>query len=128
MKNTVALVLVLLFALFTLHVMSDSANLVFNFDGDELGSPFGGPFGWLCNVLFGGIGLLIGCVALLLAGVLLALVFAGVGVIVVVVALLIVALVLVAALAPVLLPLFIPIVIIAYLMKRSRKNTGNAQV
>lgn len=120
MKNPFAFVLVLLVAVFTLSVMSDAPHFAFDVDGDQ----FDGPLGWLFGLLFGGVGLLVGCVVLLLVGVLLTLVFTGVGVLLVV-ALLGVALVMLAALSPVLLPLLIPIAIIGWWMKRSRDRSLN---
>ncbi|MEO7580949.1 MAG: hypothetical protein ABIT83_25370 [Massilia sp.] len=117
MKNPFAIILVLLLAIFAWHVMWSPADMSFSVNGEDLDNPLGAVFG----VLFGGVGIVIAGIVLFGVGVLLTVVFAGVGV-VVAGALALAAVVTLAALSPLLLPLLIPVAILALLLNRSRRR------
>ena len=91
--------------------------MVFNIDGDDIG----GPLGALLALLFGGGGMLLAGVIMLMVGAILAVVFAGVGILCIG-GLGLGALVLALAVSPLLLPLLLPVAIVWYLVSRSRKN------
>ena len=117
MKKTAAFVILSLFVLLLWSAFAYSGDMVFDFDGDRVG----GPFGALLAMLFAGGGTLLAGVIMLLVGAILAVVFASVG-IVLVGAIGLGALVLALVVSPLLLPLLLPLAVIWYLMGRSRKH------
>jgi hypothetical protein len=117
MKKIAPYVILFLFALLLWDVLASSSHWMMHIDGEE----FDGPLGALLALLFAGGGAIIGALALVVAGVVLAVVFAGVGVIVLG-ALAVAALALALAISPLLLPLLVPVAIIWIMASRSRKN------
>lgn len=117
MKKFAPLLLLFLFAMVAWEAVDGPSGMSIVLDGDHID----GPFGALVAMLFAGGGLLIAVIALLLAGIVLAVVFAGLGVLAVS-GLVVGAIVLAALVSPLLLPLLIPIAIIWYLTSRDRKN------
>lgn len=117
MKKTAAFVILFLFALLLWDLSSWSGNMAFNVDGDEVT----GPLGALLALLFAGGGALLGGVALLVVGGILAVVFAGVGILCIG-GLALGAVLLALAVSPLLLPLLVPVAIVWCLIGRSRRN------
>jgi hypothetical protein len=116
-KRTASLIILFLFVLLAWNVFSYGGDMVVNVDGDEIG----GPLGALLGTLFAGGGLLLAGVILLLVGGILAVVFASVGILCIG-GLGLGAVLLVLAVSPLLLPLALPLLVIWYLVSRSRKN------
>lgn len=117
MKKTAAFVILFLFALLLWDLSSWSGNMAFNVDGDEVT----GPLGALLALLFAGGGALLGGVALLVVGGILAVVFAGVGILCIG-GLALGTVLLALAVSPLLLPLLVPVAIVWWLIGRSRRN------
>jgi hypothetical protein len=117
MKNSVAFILLFLFAVLAWNLSNYGGDMMFSVDGDDAG----GPLGALLGVLFAGGGIVLAGVILLVVGAILALVFAGVG-IVCMGALACAALVAALAVAPFLLPLLLPVAVVWYLASRSRRQ------
>lgn len=125
MKKITPYVILFLIVMVVWEVLAGAHDFYFDIDGDE----FDGPLGALFGLLFGGLGLVIGLIAMVFVGLVLAVVFAGVGVLVIA-ALAFAALVVAAALSPLLLlllPLLIPIAIIWFFMSRARRNRMKAE-
>jgi hypothetical protein len=116
-KRTASLIILFLFAVLAWNVFSYGGDMVVNVDGDEIG----GPLGALLGTLFAGGGLLLAGVILLLVVGILAVVFASVGILCIC-GLGLGAVLLVLAVSPLLLPLALPLLVIWYLVSRSRKN------
>jgi hypothetical protein len=116
-KRTASLIILFVFVLLAWDVFSYGGDMVFNVDGDEIG----GPLGALLGTLFAGGGLLLAGVILLLVGGILAVVFASVGILCIG-GLGLGAVLLVLAVSPLLLPLALPLLLVWYLVSRSRKN------
>ena len=117
MKNSVAFILLFLFAVLAWNLSDYGGDMMFSVDGDDAG----GPLGALLGVLFAGGGIVLAGAILLVVGAILAVVFAGVG-IVCVGALGCAAVVVALALAPFLLPLLLPVAVIWYLANRSSRK------
>lgn len=101
---------------FDMHDFGDSHVM---FDGEEID----GPLGWLIGLVAGGFGLLVGALALVFAGVVVALVFAGLGVMAVV-GVSFGAIVLALAVSPLLLPLLIPVGIVWLIVRRNKRRAA----
>jgi hypothetical protein len=112
-----AVLLLVLFIVLFWNVYAGSSHLVFDIDGEDID----GPLGAFAALVFTGGGLVVGMVALLLTGLLLAVLFAGLGILVVAV-LALAALAVAAAVSPLLLPLLLPLAIVWLLVSRSRRN------
>lgn len=117
MKKTAYFVIAFLFALLLWNVFAYGGGPVVDIDGDRID----GPLSALLAMLFAGGGTLIAVLAMLVVGVVLAVVFAGVGIILIG-GLGIGAVVLALAISPLLLPLLLPLALIWYLVGRSRKS------
>ncbi|UVW29236.1 hypothetical protein [Massilia sp. H6] len=117
MKKLAPYVILFLFALLLWEISSDASQFM---TVDLGGEHVGGPLGALLALLLAGGGVIIGGIAMLLVGVLLAVVFAGVG-IMVLGALGVAAVALVLALSPLLLPLLLPLALIWFLLSRQRR-------
>lgn len=117
MKKLLPIIILFIMAMLLWDMAVDPFSMSFDFDDGDLH----GPIGALVAAGLAGGGLIIGLLALLFVGVVLALVFAGVGVVVVgalTLGLAIAAL----ALIPVLFPVLVPVAIIWYLMTRDRNR------
>jgi hypothetical protein len=114
MKKIAPYIIVFLFALLVWDMSSDFGGMHFDIDGDQ----FDGPLGALLGLVFASGGILLGVLAMVVVGVVLALVFAGVGIILVG-ALAVAAVAIAAAISPLL--LLLPIAVIWYLASRNRK-------
>jgi hypothetical protein len=117
MKKIAPYVILFLFAMLAWNVFVHNDGMTFNIDGDEVG----GPLGALLGMLFAGGGIMIAVLVMVVVGVMLAVVFAGVGIIVVG-ALAVAALAIVAAISPLFLPLLLPLALIWFFVRRSRKH------
>ena len=117
MKKIAPYVILFLFALLLWDVLASSSNWTMHIDGEE----FGGPLGALLALLFAGGGAVIGALALVVVGVVLAVAFAGV-VVIVLGALAVAAVAVALAISPLLLPLLVPVAIIWIMVSRSRKS------
>lgn len=117
MKNRTAFILLFLFALLCWSVFDTHNDMNFMVDGDEVG----GPLGALLGLVFAGGGIVLAGFILLVVGAVLAVVFAGVG-IVCIGGLAFGALGVALVAAPFLLPLLLPLALIWYLARRSRKD------
>ena len=117
MKNSVAFILLFLFAVLAWNLSDYGGDMTFSVDGDDAG----GPLGALLGILFAGGGIVLAGFILLAVGAVLAVVFAGVG-IVCVGTLGCAAVVVALALAPLLLPLLLPIAVVWYLASRARRQ------
>jgi hypothetical protein len=121
MKNSVAFLLLFLFAVLAWQFADYGGDIAFSVDGDDAG----GPLGALLGILFAGGGIVLAGVVLLAVGAVLAVVFAGVGIVCVGAlgcAALVAALAVALALAPFLLPLLLPVAVVWYLASRSRRQ------
>lgn len=121
MKNIAAVVILFLGFILAWNMFA-TPDVSVDFDGEHLD----GPLGALAGLLFAGGGLLIGALATLFVGVVLAVVFAGLGILLVA-ALSLGAVILAALMAPFLLPVLIPLAIIWFIVSRSRRNRAKAQ-
>jgi hypothetical protein len=117
MKKYAPYVILFLFAAVIWNVFFYASGSTLNIDGEDIG----GPLGAFLGMLFAGGGIVIATLVMLVVGAVLAVVFAGVGVIVIG-AIGVAALAVAAAVSPLLLPLLVPVAIIWFLVKRSRKN------
>jgi hypothetical protein len=117
MKKIAPYVILFLFAMLAWNVFVHNDGMTFNIDGDEVG----GPLGALLGMLFAGGGIMIAVLVMVVVGVMLAVVFAGVGIIVVG-ALAVATLAIVAAISPLFLPLLLPLALIWFFVRRSRKH------
>jgi hypothetical protein len=120
MKKLFAIAIIALLAICAWNSI-DTSDMIVNFDGEEVH----GPLGALLGLVFGGLGLVIGAIAVTCAAVFVGFVFAGLGVLMVV-ALALVGIILAAVIAPFTLPLLIPAAIIWYLVSRNRKHREKA--
>jgi len=116
MKKIVPYLVLILCALLLWDLLFSFGDASIHIDGDEIG----GPIGAALALLFGAGGAILGVVAAIVAGVVLAVVFAGVGV-VLLAALAVAAVAVAAAIVPFMLPL-LALVLVWYLVQRSRKN------
>lgn len=121
MKNIAAVVILFLGFILAWNMFA-TPDVSVDFDGAHVD----GPLGALAGLLFAGGGLLIGALATLFVGVVLAVVFAGLGILLVA-ALSLGAVILAALMAPFLLPILIPLAIIWFILGRSRRNRAKAQ-
>jgi hypothetical protein len=120
MKKLFAIAIIAILAICAWNSI-DTSDMIVNFDGEEVH----GPLGALLGLVFGGLGLVIGAIAVTCAAVFVGFVFAGLGVLMVV-ALALVGIILAAVIAPFTLPLLIPAAIIWYLVSRNRKHREKA--
>jgi len=116
MKKIVPYLVLILCALLLWDLLFSFGDASIHIDGDEID----GPIGAALALLFGAGGAILGVVAAIVAGVVLAVVFAGVGV-VLLAALAVAAVAVAAAIVPFMLPL-LALVLVWYLVQRSRRN------
>ena len=116
MKKIVPYLVLILCALLLWDLLFSFGDASIHIDGDEID----GPLGAVLGLLFGAGGAILGVVAAVVVGVVLAVVFAGVGV-VLLAALGVAGVAVAAAIVPFMLPL-LALVLVWYLVKRSRRN------
>jgi len=116
MKKYAPYVILFLFAAMLWNIFAWSGDMAVNLDGDHID----GPLGFLLATLFAGGGTLLAAFISVIVAVVLAVVFAGVGVILIG-SLAIGAVVLALVISPLMLPLVVPVAIVWYVMRRSRR-------
>lgn len=122
MKKYAPYVILFLLAAVIWNVFFYANGAALHIDGEEID----GPLGAFLGMVFAGGGMIIAAFVMVVVGAVLAVVFAGVGVIVIG-TIGVAALAVAAAVSPLLLPLLVPVAIIWFMVKRSRKNRALAE-